>query len=224
METITITSAQTGAIVHITLDQIEGSFEDATRVAQELVDTNTYEFDEAGDVYTTQFLRALLAERQSELFGVGSRSHEQDEVSDGSHSALSLDIAGVTCLWTRGIHDSCESDLCIRPMGTTIEQWVRSWDEGSRDWAEQFGFGRYGASESVDEDYDGEVSILVEPCFSHDISANSKPYMLTDGDGDVIVFSHYAKALKHINGLNMGVYHLKHGEMGRPVYRIVPAA
>lgn len=225
MTTHTITSSKSGAIVHVKLDHIDGDDADAIRVAQNLIDDNAYDFDEPGDVYKPQSLSGLLVERHNDRTGIGQYANEQDEVSDGAHSALSMDIAGVTCLWTRGISKGgdCDDNLCICPSGTSIEMWIRGWDDGAREWAESFGFGRYKANETVDDDFDGEVSIQVEPYFASGTLGHTAPHMLCDEHGDTMVFDSYDDAQKHIESLEEGVYVLTHGELGRPNYRIIQA-
>lgn len=211
-------TAENGAIVRVELNHIDGDDAAAIAVAQACIDANTTDFDEPGDVYQPIKLTRLVREHYE-----GHQRHGiTDEADDGAHSAHSVDVGGYTALWTSGIHN--DSDLCICPEGVTIEGWVRSWDDGAREWCEAWGFGWDDGGAEVDDDFDGEVVIQVTPHFYEGTLGNgTKPHILRD-DGDVTVFDSVSAAQEWIAEQEEAVYILRHGEYARPDYTILDAS
>jgi hypothetical protein len=144
---------------------------------------------------------------------------DKDEVSDGVQSVFALDIGGYVCIWSS---ITTEVDLSILPAGFTIEDWLRSWDDG--EYLRSFGFSSEEEEEEVDDDYEGECSIKVIPHYLDGTFNAPSPYMLMDDDHEVMVFDSAADARAYIDEeLEDGVYVLDHGEYARPDYQIVAA-
>lgn len=222
MITIHTITAANGAIVHVELNHIDGDDAAAIAVAQACIDANTYDFDEPGDIYEQQTLTGLLSDLWHDKWGT-TTSLVMDEANDGAHSAHRIDIGGHTALWHSGI--SSDPCLSICAEGTTIEKWVRSWDEGARVWAESWGFGWDDGSAEVSEDFYGEVVIQVTPHFYNGTLGNgTTPHLLRDDDGNVVVFDSVSDAQEWIDGQNQDVYVLSHGEYASPDYTILDAS
>ncbi len=215
-------TAANGAIVDVVLDQIDGDDSAAIEVARACVEALTYTYDEPGDVYKQINLSSLLEDLWRDRWG-GSNDADMDKAEDGATSGHKIDIGGHTALWHSGI--SSDPCLSIMDIGTTIEDWVRSWeDDGAREYCEAWGFGWDDGSAEVDDDFEGEVAIQVTPhFFDGTLGTGTKPHLLRDDDGEVMIFSDAAAAKSWITEDEDNVYTLRHGEYARPDYMVIDA-
>ena len=73
----------------------------------------------------------------------------------------------------------------------------------------------------ADEDYDGEVKVWIEYCYS--ITTLNKPNdgFVRDENDEEIIFDNYAAAEEWIDEMTNDTYYLSHGEMGAPSYTII---